>query len=360
MRLPINKDDSGQIKGIEESATIIRHGIEKGINYIDTAPYYCEKESEVAVGLAIRDYPREKLYVSTKNPTENACGDCWRRRLELSLHKLQTDYIDFYHFWGLNWKTYLERVTNENGPLAAARKAKEKGLIRHISFSCHDKPEGAHKLIDTGEFESMLVQYNLLDRQYEECLAHAHEAGLGTVVMGPVGGGRLGTPSEVISAAMGHSRTAETALRFVFANPNIDVAISGMGTIQMVDENFATAERGDYLSPDELDRIDELVEQNKKLLDLPCTGCGYCTPCPHGVVIPRIFEMYQWYEAFDLKGPARERYQMLGEGLEEKNKPVTECIECGACEEKCPQKIAIVQKLKEVHKILSGESAADR
>jgi len=355
MRLPINKDETGHVSGIEESAQIIRHAIDSGVNYIDSALYYCHGESEVAVGEAIKSYPRDQLYISTKNPTENACGGCWRLRLELSLRKLQTPYIDFYHFWGLDWKTYRERVTNENGPLAAALKAKEEGLIKHISFSSHDKPAGVHRLIDTGEFESMLVQYNLLDRQYEECLAHAHEAGLGTVAMGPVGGGRLGTPSEVISSATGCSSTAEAALRFVFANPNLDVAISGMSSVQMVDENVATAARADYLSAEELARIDELVEQNKKLLDLPCTGCGYCTPCPQSVAIPAIFQMYQWHEAFDLKESARERYQGLGKGWEKKNKPATECVECGACEEKCPQKIAIMQKLKEVHAVLAAD-----
>jgi predicted aldo/keto reductase-like oxidoreductase len=356
MRLPINKDDDGKITGIEESAEIVRHAIDKGIDYIDSAPYYCHHESEVAVGRAIQGYPRDELRVSTKNPLKNACGDCWRLRLELSLRKLQTTYIDFYHFWGLTWQAYLARVTNENGPLAAARKAKDEGLIKHVSFSSHDKPEGVHKLIDTGEFETMLVQYNLLDRQYEECLAHAHEAGLGTAVMGSVGGGRLGARSGVISSATGCSSTAETALRFVFANPNLDMALSGMGTKQMVDENIATAEREEYLTPEELARIDALAEENKKLLDLPCTGCGYCTPCPHAVAIPDIFQMYQWHEAFDLKESARGLYKGLGTGWQKKKKPVTECVECGECEEKCPQKIAIMEKLKEAHAVLSGES----
>ncbi|MGB2613641.1 MAG: aldo/keto reductase, partial [Phycisphaerae bacterium] len=123
MRLPIKKED-GRVTGLEESAQIVRHGIERGINYIDSALGYCEGESETAVGLAVRGLPRDRFYLSTKNPLDNACGDCWRLRLELSLRKLGVSAIDFYHFWGLSWGRYLDRATNENGPLAAAHKAK--------------------------------------------------------------------------------------------------------------------------------------------------------------------------------------------------------------------------------------------
>ncbi len=357
MRLPIEKDEDGKVTGLEKSAEVVRAGLDAGITYVDTAPFYCHSESETAVGLAIQGVPRDSFYLSTKYPTANACGDCFRLRLELSLRKLGTDYVDFYHFWGLPWQKFLDTVTNKGGPLEAAHKAKEEGLIRHISFSTHDKPEGVHKLIDTGEFESMLIQYNLLDRTNAECLAHAHEAGLGTAVMGPVGGGRLGTPSEIISQATGCSSTAEVALRFVWADPNVDVALSGMETPQMVRENVATAERAEALAQDEIARIDELVERNRELLHLPCTGCGYCTPCPHGVAIPDIFRFYQWHEAFDLKEPARKHYAGLGKDWQEKKKPVTECVECGECEEKCPQNIAIQEKLKEAHAVLAADAA---
>jgi len=354
MRLPIKKED-GRVTGLEESAQIVRHGIERGINYIDSALGYCEGESETAVGLAVRGLPRDRFYLSTKNPLDNACGDCWRLRLELSLRKLGVSAIDFYHFWGLSWGRYLDRATNENGPLAAAHKAKEEGLIRHLSFSSHDKPENAHRLIETGELESMLVQYNLLDRQYAECLQHAHEAGLGTVVMGPVGGGRLGTPSEVISRATGCPRTAEIALRFVLANPHVDVVLSGMESKRMVDENVATVERGEPLSDEELARIDRLTEENRRLLDLPCTGCRYCVPCPQGVAIPEIFQFYQWHEAFGLKESSRKHYAGFGKGWQEKSKPASACVECRECEEKCPQNIPIVEKLKSAHALLSAD-----
>jgi len=357
MRLPIRKDDSGRITGIDEAAALVRRGLDGGITYVDSALYYCDAESETAVGRALKGLARETVYVSTKNPVENACGKCWRLRLELSLRKLDAGYIDFYHFWGLSWEAFESRCQGDDGPLAQAHKARDQGLIRHISFSCHDTPANAIRLIDTGEFESMLVQYNLLDRQYAPAIAHAHAKGLGTVAMGPVGGGRLGTPSKVIAEAVGSGSTAEAALRFCMANPDLDVVLSGMGTPQMVDENLATADRAEPLSARELGAIDRLVEANRKILDLPCTGCGYCKPCPQGVAIADIFQMVQWHTAFDLKAPARERYGELGKGWREKQKPATACVECGECEEKCPQKIPIMARLKEAHEVLAGGEA---
>jgi len=355
MRLPIEKGEDGKVSGLEEAAQVVRCGLQAGINYVDSAPMYCHHESETAIGMAIQGLPRDSFYLSTKYPLHGACGECLRLRLELSLRKMRTDYLDFYHFWGLGWDKFNRFVTNDKGPLEAALKAKEEGLIRHISFSSHDVPENVNKLIDTGHFESMLVQYNLLDRKNASCLEHAHRAGLGTAVMGPVGGGRLGTASEVIAEATGCPSTAEVALRFVWADPNVDMALSGMENARMIQENVATAERAEPLSPQELARIDALVEENRKLLDLPCTGCGYCTPCLKGVAIPDIFQFYQWHEAFDLKGPARKRYADLGHGWQEKKKPASECAECGECEEKCPQKIAIMERLKEAHKVLAAE-----
>jgi uncharacterized protein len=362
MRLPITKEKGTPLsgaQGIEQSAMIIRYALEKGINFVDSAPYYCHGESETAVGIAVQGWPRERIYISTKFPVESACGRCLRLRLELSLRKMKVDYLDFYHFWGINWDAYVNRIAVDGGPMAEAVKAKEEGLIRHISFSFHDKPENAIKLIDTGNFESMLIQYNLLDRANADAIAHAHAKGLGTVVMGPVGGGRLGTPSTVIAKATGAATTAEAALRFVWANEAIDVALSGMETTQQVDQNVATANRMEPLSAAEVARIDQLAEHNKKLLDLPCTGCGYCTPCPQGVAIPQIFQMHQWHTAFDLKKSAKQRYRGLGKDWVEKNKPATECTECGECEAKCPQKIAIVGKLKEAHAVLMAADEGD-
>lgn len=348
MRLPMTPDE--QHVDEERAIAIIQRAYELGVNYFDTAPYYCNKESEIILGKAIRGW-RDKVYISTKNPIEDASGEHWRERLETSLRKLDVDYIDFYHMWGIDWKTYEERIDVPKGPLDAARRAKEEGLINHISFSFHDTPENLIRLMDTGNFESMTVQYNILDCANEDAITYAHEAGLGVVVMGPVGGGRLSGFSPQIRALLPDSFTSTPALalRFVLAHPGVDVALSGMSTIRMVEENAATASREEPLSADELERMKRMLDESKALADLYCTGCGYCMPCPNDVNIPKNFEYMNYYRVYGLHDFARDAYARLGNpGEMVRGLKAEACIECGECEDKCPQGIPIMKQLKEV------------
>ena len=353
MRLPTKKVDGKDVFDHEEGVKIIHRALDLGVNYVDTAPYYCDKESEIIVGKALKGR-RDKVYLSTKNPIENVSGDDYLKRLETSLTKLDTDYIDFYHFWGISWEKFTDMIDVPNGPLSAAIKAKEQGLIRHISFSFHDKPENMIKLIDTGNFETVLCQYNLLDRANEDAIAHAKEKGLGVVIMGPVGGGRLGAPSEVIAQLMKGkaASTAETAIRFVLANQNVTCALSGMGSMVMVEENVKTASNESQLSPEEVAVINASMEENKKLADLYCTGCNYCMPCPAGVNIPLCFQLMNYHKVYNITDYAKEQYRLIGENDWMKGKRADACVECGKCEKKCPQHIPIMSQLKETHKAL--------
>ena len=352
MRLPMTAD--GKHVDEEKAIAVIHRALELGVNYIDTAPYYCEKESEYIVGKAVQGL-RDGVYVSTKNPIEDASGDNWRARLEQSLRKLDMGYVDFYHMWGINWQTYAERILAPGGPLEAAQKAREEGLIRHISFSFHDEPDKLIRLIDSGHFETMLVQYNLLDRANEQGIHYAKEKGIGVAIMGPVGGGRLSGFSEEIRRLLpeGFENTPKLALRFVLSHPGVSVALSGMSTIQMVEENAATASQTEMLSEDERQRIQQLLDQSQKLAELYCTGCGYCMPCPNDVNIPANFEYMNYYRVYGLKDYARAAYANLGQGSNRvKGLPASACVECGECEDKCPQKIPIMEQLKEVAKTL--------
>ena len=206
--------------------------------------------------------------------------------------------------WGISWKQYQERIDVKRGPLAAARRAQREGLIRHLSFSFHDSPDALIRLIDSGHFESMTVQYNLLDRANEPGIAHARERGLGVVIMGPVGGGRLAAFSPEINRLVpgGARSTPELALRFVLSNPGVCVALSGMSSVQMVEENVATASRVEPLSDDERVRMGQALDEIRKLADLYCTGCGYCLPCPNDVNIPKNFEYMNYHRLYGLQG----------------------------------------------------------
>jgi uncharacterized protein len=354
MRLPMIEKEGKKYVDEDKAIQIIHRAFKLGVNYIDTAPYYCESLSEAAVGKALKGW-RDKVYVSTKNPIENASGEDFRKRLEKSLKNLDVDSIDFYHMWGINWKAYKENIDVPNGPLQAAFRAKEEGLIKHMSFSFHDAPENMLKIIDTGNFETVLCQYNLLDRANEASIAHAHQKRLGVVIMGPVGGGRLGAPSPIIQEMLkGKTKsTAEMALRFVLANPNVTVALSGMSTIEMVEENAAVASIHGTLTNEELKRVEVMLEENRRLSELYCTGCNYCMPCPSGLNIPHIFKLMNYNRVYGLKDYASDEYAKLLDVNNKIGQAASACLECGACESKCPQHLEIINQLKQSHIALS-------
>ena len=168
--------------------------------------------------------------------------------------------------------------------------------------------------------------------------------------------GRLGEPSEVLSTMVGGiSRIPQLALRFVLANPNVSQALSGMSTMEQVEENIATASKDVALSEEEMATIDEHMERLKKMADLYCTGCKYCMPCPHEVNIPSIFNKYNQARVYGIWGSARGGYKNIGKLPWEKGKDATACEECAECEEKCPQDIPIIKQLKEAHEALTAK-----
>jgi predicted aldo/keto reductase-like oxidoreductase len=318
---------------------------------------YNEGESELVVGKALQGW-RDKVYLSTKMPTwEVKKRSDYRRFLEEQLKKLKVEYIDFYHFHGLDEDRFKNTVLKHN-LLKEARKAKDEGLIKHISFSFHDKPEVMKRLIDMGIFESVLCQYNLLDRGNQQVMAYAKSKGLGVAVMGPVGGGRLGV-SDILKEAVSSNieSTPELALRFVFVNKSISLALSGMENIEMVEENARVASLSKPFTSKQLQIMEDFIEKRKKKEEIPCNNCGYCLPCPENVAIPDIFQLMNYYILHVKKDYASKQYLNIGEGTlesgeKDQRKQADACEECGECEEKCPQKIKIMEKLKEIHEIL--------
>ncbi|HEX2947213.1 MAG TPA: aldo/keto reductase [Clostridia bacterium] len=355
MRFPMIRKDSKEYVDEDQTIPMLRRAYELGVNYFDTAYFYCNGQSEIVLGKALKGI-RDKVYVSTKSPGHlvKKPGD-YRRILEEQLKKLDMDVIDFYHFHGIGYDGFY-KTDSASGWLKDAQKAKEEGLIRHVSFSFHDDPKAMLKLIDTGLFESVLCQYNAIDKSNAEGIAYAKSKGLGVAVMGPLGGGRVsGMPREVADKlGIQVKSSAELALRFVLANPGIDIALSGMGSMQMVEENIATASNTEPLSKQELDAINAMMEENEKLAKLYCTGCSYCMPCPQNVNIPHIFRTMNYYRIYNTVEYARNEYANIGsEWIPGKN--ASACTECGACEKKCPQKLKIREQLKESHAALSGK-----
>ncbi len=376
MRLPMSGTGSDKTVCEDESVKMIHRAFELGVNIIDTAYPYCSNQSEKVVGKALnawkkitvktghgRDFPDSKeaktapgngkIYLSTKFPTWLAGKKSdFRFYLEEQIKSLDGNHIDFYHLHTLNDEYFTEKVL-KLGLLDEALKAKEEGLISHLAFSFHDSPDVMKKIIDTNVFEAVLCQYNILDRANEEAICYAVEKGLGVFVMGPLGGGRvkeLGYFKEKMSGSV--SKIHELAFKFVFSNPNISVAFSGMESLKMVEENLAIANSYENFTDTERKIITKFIDAKKVEELIPCTNCQYCLPCPADVAIPGILKTYNYYLLTGLLGNSAWQYRNISPA-DGTGRQADSCTECGQCEEKCPQKIRITDKLKEAHKILA-------
>ncbi|MBN2582747.1 MAG: aldo/keto reductase [Planctomycetes bacterium] len=360
MRLPMTDDEQQVDRKL--ALPMFRRAFEGGVNYVDSAVGYCNQDSQRTVGEALAEWfadghPRDSIVVSTKNPHyDKADRDKWWKNLEDSLERLKVDYIDCYHHHFLQWKSFDEHVQGPGGHYEQMLKAKEQGLIRHIGFSFHDTPENFIKIIDSGLFEFTTCQYNLLDRKNEAAIAHARKKGMGVIIMGPVAGGRLSVTAGPMGERLpeGVATTPELALRFVLANPNVSVALSGMTRMSDVEENLRTAARGEPLSAAEKKATEDALESLKSLADLYCTGCRYCEPeCPQQIRIADIFHHMIVRNVYGGEEAAVRGYAFMKRAVESSGKKMADaCIECGKCEKACPQNIPIRQQLKEARAVL--------
>ena len=354
MRLPeIQKGEEYYIDE-DKAFPLLQKAQELGVNYFDSAPYYCHSNSEAAMGRALKAV-RDKVYLSTKLPFDKykGKGDV-QRILEESLKKMETDYVDFYHFWGIN-KGTAETIIKDD-IMAEVISLKDQGMLRFISFSFHDDPANIKFIVDNLDFASMLVQYNLLDRSHEEMIEYASKKGVGTVIMGPVGGGRLSPPSDLYEKLTGKksSATYELAFRFVIGNPYVACALSGMETMEMLEQNVAIANNAGEITASEWDELGKAMEEVAKIRDLYCTGCKYCMPCPADIDIPKLFEFYTHAHVFGLGDGIRGAYQWYKKNPWGDGKVFEHCTSCGLCEKKCPQKLKIRYELERVCKVLEA------
>ncbi len=327
---------------------LLHRALELGITYYDTAVGYCRGDSQRVLGEAFEGI-RNRIVLSTKNPAHSANDTEWWAKLEESLRLLRTDFIDLYHFHGITWETY-EKHLRMPGKMRLMRKAKEEGLIRHICASFHDQPASLIRLAETGDFDVLTVQYNLLFRELEPALDRCRQLGIGIVVMGPIGGGRLGVSSNRIRDLLKGeaASTPEAALRFVLANSAVHVALSGMSTIEQLEENAAVVSDKEPFTHGQIAALEKELARVRERLGIHCPACGYCMPCPKGVDIPENFRLYNEWQMFGLEPVARRAYAGL-------SRPASYCIECGACLPKCPQKLAIPSLLRRVMSELDAQ-----
>jgi len=359
MRLPLTDRNPANVDE-PESIRMIRYAIDHGVNYIDTAYPYHEGRGEPTVGRALQDGYREKVKLATKLPPWFIeSPKAYDRILNEQLERLQTDKIDFYLLHGMN-RAYWPKLRDLE-VLRWAEGAMADGRIGYLGFSFHDDFEVFKEIVDAYDNWTLCqIQYNYMDIDYQagtRGLMYAADKGLAVVIMEPLRGGQLSKepPKQVAEmwASAPQKRTpAEWALQWVWNHQEVSVVLSGMTAMEHVVENVAIADRSEpgTLTADKLALIDRVREAYRELSPVPCTGCGYCMPCPEGVEIPRIFELYT--DAIMYDDPRTSRFFYRGPtGLREEQR-ADQCIECGECVQACPQEIPIPEWLQKAHALL--------
>jgi hypothetical protein len=367
MRLPIlegaesTMDFFERQKVIDEEETLkmIDYAIEQGINYFDSAYVYHGGKSEVLLGKGIENR-RENVIIATKSPLRTIeTRDDFDRILDEQLDRLDTDYVDFYLLHGIDRQSWYKG--KELGALGFLDKIQKDGRAKYVGFSFHDDVRIFKEIIDAYDWTMCQIQYNYFDENYQagkEGLWYAASKDIGVVIMEPLRGGRLTQkiPTEVeqIWDSAEQQRTpAEWGLCWVWNHPEVTLVLSGMSTMAQLKENIRIAEKvyPNSLSPQEAETISKVADTYRRMLKVDCTGCAYCMPCPNGVNIPVIFSLYNDYFMFkDL-----ERCRLMYNWRMAPEQKASNCEQCGECEEKCPQQIEIMERLKGVHDQLYQE-----
>ena len=289
-----------------------------GVNFIDTARGYTVSEEYLGNALKGR---REKFYIATKSMSRDY--ESMKRDIEISLKNLQTDYIDLYQMHNVKPAEY-DTLFGEDKAYRALLEAKEQGKIKHIGITSHGL-ETVEKAVESDKFETIQFPYNIVENQADEVFKRAYEKGVGTIVMKPLAGGAIDDGT--------------LTMKYLLSREYIDVAIPGMDSPQQIIENT-----------DVLQNYELTEEDNKKIAKIKselgtnfCRRCEYCLPCPKGINIPQNFLLEGYYNRYNLKDWAVDRYRGLAE-----NERASNCIECGACQKKCPYELPIIDMLKKV------------
>ncbi len=352
-------------RSIDEDRTIamIRDAIGKGVNYFDTAYIYHGGKSESLLGKALCGGYREKVKVATKLPHYMVSSlDGAKKIFQNQLNKLRTDYIDYYLLHMLSDKAGFERMA-KLGVMDWLEQLKKDGVIRNLGFSFHGEKSDFAELVTAYPWDFCQIQYNYLDENNQATKAGlqlAHSLGMPVIVMEPLRGGKLADslPQEVLRefSSFDAERTpVEWALRWIWNHPEVTVVLSGMSSEAQLEENVrvASSARAGALTDEELKLFDRVKAVLLEKTKVPCTGCGYCMPCPSGVNIPGCFSVYNDKYLLGKKGSRMKYFQNLGLGAK-KPSFASLCTECGKCERHCPQHIEIRNELKTVKKEMEG------
>ena len=301
---------------LKEAVDLIRHGLDLGINFFDTANMYLDSEQKMGEALAP---VRSEVIIATKTGARDV--ETAEEHLAKSLNDLKTDYIDIYQAHNVSTEEHLEQILAPGGIYEFMVKAKEKGMVRHLGFSSHN-PTVAKKVVETGLFETLQFPFNFLEtKALEELFPAAEKLDMGLIGMKPLGGGML--------------EKAELCFGFLKGYPHI-IPIPGVQTREELDEIAGLYQQPRPLKPEDLEAMEAI---KKELGDNFCRRCGYCQPCPQGIEIPFVLLFKSQAKRFSA--------EKVIEMNRDRMALAEECEECGQCLEKCPYELPIPDLLKE-------------
>lgn len=355
MRFPKNGDEVD----VEEAVKLLRKAYDMGVNYFDTAVVYHKGESEKIFGKAFEIYDRSSYYLADKMSIwvckdEQEMKDLFERQLKT----LKTDYIDFYLVHSLN-RNHYQKV-KEFHCVEFLQEMKRQGKIKHLGFSFHDTYPVFTQILNDYDWDFVQIQLNYLDWQNqgaEQLYRELEKRNLPCMVMEPVRGGYLATLDEQRAKPfleMEPNRSiASWAIRWVESLPQVTVVLSGMSDMAQLEDNVAMMTNFEPMNEKELEAVSKVVEEIRKVNDIPCTGCRYCMDCPMGVDIPEIFAIYSRLKIFGKDKSFVEDYKEVmenGNGAEH-------CVGCQQCMNHCPQSIEIPDKLAMIHRLYLDKKA---
>ena len=343
----------GNAVDLDKAEQELMTAIRAGVNYLDTA--YVYPGNETAVGeLLSRNHCREEIYLATKLPhylIKSAEGA--ERMFQEQLRRLKTDHIDYYLMHMLTDIPTWEKLKG----LGVAQWIEEKlasGQIRNIGFSYHGNADMFMRLVDAYDWDFCQIQYNYMDEHSQagvKGLRYAHQKGLPVIIMEPLRGGRLvellPESAKELFRREGECRTpAELAFKWLYDQPEVTCVLSGMNSMEMVEQNLKTASDAfvGCLTDEDAALIEQVKREIAQKVKVGCTGCGYCMPCPRGVDIPGAFRCYNAVYSEGKRSGRRDYLQCTA--FRKETSSVSQCIDCGKCESHCPQQIEIRRELK--------------
>ena len=334
--------------GPEKCAEIVLRAQELGINYFDTAPGYCNDKSEIIIGHAIKQM-KEKPYVSTKCGLWNeTTAEGAYRRLNTSIERLNVDKLTVYNMWCIKTMDEYKQLTQPGGVYYGILKAKEEGLVEHICCTVHIDGKGLAQIAAEGLVESVTLGYNALNFAYRrEGVKACYDAGLGVVIMNPLGGGTIPRHAEKFAFLKNSpdESVVKAALRFLIGQKEISCALPGPSSIAELEECVAAADKEYTVTEETLAALSGKLSSE---LDTLCTGCGYCDECPVGIPIPKLLDSYNEYLLEGNYDGVKDRLMNFWDISADQ---AAKCIGCGKCEPLCTQKLPIIARLADLKSI---------